>query len=207
MLRAFRHNSRHGKLRSPACPHDIEEGLFCCVLYLTLPYLNNPPTPHARDTHTTHDDTTGPEGGDCMLVGGCCGGPSQELRLLTPTVASPPSRTASTSLTLRPLPMKAQPPARWRSSKTRQKLTPRVFAPLEILPRSCRDVSDLCRSLAFWPLALSDGDHHHPRQPRRSSSSRTLIIRLGDLWIVQQALRHARRLQVHACSRWHVCGL
>ena len=34
----------------------------------------------ARHTHTTHDDTTGPEGGDCMLVDGGSGGPSQELR-------------------------------------------------------------------------------------------------------------------------------
>ena len=48
----------------------------------------------ARHTHTTHNDTTGPERGDCMLVGGGCGietprGLSRHL--LTPTVASPPS--------------------------------------------------------------------------------------------------------------------
>ena len=33
---------------------------------------NKSKTPHTRDTHTHHDDTTGPEGGDCMLVGECC---------------------------------------------------------------------------------------------------------------------------------------
>ena len=48
----------------------------------------------ARHTHTIHDDTTGPEGGDCMLVGGGCGIETPRglsRRLLTPTVASPPS--------------------------------------------------------------------------------------------------------------------
>ena len=47
----------------------------------------------ARHTHTIHNDTTGPEGGDCMLVGGCCGEQSfvDARHLLTPTVASPPS--------------------------------------------------------------------------------------------------------------------
>ena len=34
----------------------------------------------ARAPHTHHDDTTGPECGDCMLVDGVSGGPSQELR-------------------------------------------------------------------------------------------------------------------------------
>ena len=38
------------------------------------------PLARATHTHTTHDDTTGPEDGDCMLVDGSSGGPSQELR-------------------------------------------------------------------------------------------------------------------------------
>ena len=47
----------------------------------------------ARHTHTIHDDTTGPEGGDCMLVDGGSG--AETPRGLSaadpPTVASPPS--------------------------------------------------------------------------------------------------------------------
>ena len=47
----------------------------------------------ARHTHTIHDDTTGPECGDCMLVDGGSG--AETPRGLSaadpPTVASPPS--------------------------------------------------------------------------------------------------------------------
>ena len=56
-------------------------------------HSNFAPPSRARHTYTIHNDTTGPEGGDCMLVGGGCGietprGLSRHL--LTPTVASPP---------------------------------------------------------------------------------------------------------------------
>ena len=30
------------------------------------------PRTRATHTHKIHDDTTGPECGDCMLAGGCC---------------------------------------------------------------------------------------------------------------------------------------
>ena len=44
-----------------------------------------------EDTHS-HDDTTGPEGGDCMLVDGGSGIGSNLIWLADlPTVASPPS--------------------------------------------------------------------------------------------------------------------
>ena len=45
------------------------------------------PRPRTRAQHTHHDDTTGPEGGDCMLVGETPRG----LVADPPTVASPPS--------------------------------------------------------------------------------------------------------------------
>ena len=46
-----------------------------------------------RSVKTGVESLTGPEGGDCMLVGGCCGEQSfvDARHLLTPTVASPPS--------------------------------------------------------------------------------------------------------------------
>ena len=53
---------------------------------------NKSKTPHTRDTHTHHDDTTGPEGGDCMLVDGGSEIGSTLIWLADPpTVASPPS--------------------------------------------------------------------------------------------------------------------
>ena len=75
-------------------------------------------TRDTRHAHTHHHDTTGPEGGDCMLVGGCCG-------IETPRGTQPPpthancrkpalERLAHHSLFGRYM-------ARWRPSKTRQK--------------------------------------------------------------------------------------
>ena len=75
----------------------------------------------ARHTHTIHNDTTGPEGGDCMLVGeGCEIGSTLVWLTCSRQLSQARPRTASTSLTLRPL-HEGAATARWRSSKTRQK--------------------------------------------------------------------------------------
>ena len=58
------------------------------------------PLARATHTHTTHDDTTGPERGDCMLVGGCCGETLTGLITYSRQLSQARPRTASTSLTL-----------------------------------------------------------------------------------------------------------
>ena len=119
----------------------------------------------ARHTYTIHDDTTGPEGGDCMLVDG---GSDEAPRGIAPTpqLSQARPRTASTSLSLRPL-HEGAATARWRSSKTRQtriqfRHTPGEFGPTVYL----RDLRDLLYISSTYALsALSSACNPIGRRP------------------------------------------
>ena len=108
----------------------------------------------ARHTHTIHDDTTGPEGGDCMLVGECCGETLTGLVACSRQLSQARPRSASTSLTLRPL-HEGAATARWRSSKTRQTRIQFRHTPGEFgLTVYLRNLRNLCRYEFFggpWP--------------------------------------------------------
>ena len=67
--------TRQGTLTN--CMFAMRDSRQRYLFWLTLRSLGTsvtekPHTAHARHTHTTHNDTTGPEGGDCMLVGEGC---------------------------------------------------------------------------------------------------------------------------------------
>ena len=116
----------------------------------------------------------------CWLAGrGTC-------HLLTPAVASPPSRTASTSptdhrsLTLRPL-HEGAATARWRSSKTRQtriqfRHTPGEFGPTVYL-RDLRDLYDTCTMYQQFVIVFALRKYNESTARRAVCARRANLLR------------------------------
>ena len=124
---------------------------------------------HARatHTHTIHDDTTGPEGGDCMLVDGGSGGPSQELHG-PPNCRKPAlERLARHSLFDRY--MKAQ----LRLAGGRRKLGRNGFS--SDRPRECVDPPEYLRDLRDL-RDLHAGGERAPNQCRRRKGSNASLL-------------------------------